>query len=531
MQKINSKISKNSKSFLENYSANLSLIEELEKYQEESKNQGEEKHIQRAKESGKLLARERIELLIDQDSPFLEVLPLVGLGSDGLGVGGTAVCGLGFVSNKLCMITANVGTKRGGTFDYYTFLKMKRSYEIVDELSIPIINLVESGGVFFPHQSKVFNIGGEMFKLLTQYSRMRKTSISVVFGTATAGGAYIPGMSDYIIMVKKQAKMFLAGAPLVKMATNEVTDDESLGGAEMHSTISGSSDYLAEDEPHAIAIARGIVETFPKDKNTLLQNEYEEPAYSPDEILGVVSNNVKIPYDAHELIARIVDGSNFMPFKPDYGETLITGWAKIHGYRIGILANNGVLYSDSANKGTHFIQLCNKKNIPLLFLQNITGFMVGTEYERQGIIKNGAKLINAVSNSDVPKITINVGSSYGAGNYAMSGRAFDPVFMFSYPNALLAVMGSQQLAGVMEIIQRASYKKMGKEVDEEKLALTKEKLIQEQDRVATSWFCTGQGWDDGIIDPRETRKYLAFCLFALHLKEIKGSDSFGIFRM
>lgn len=530
-RKIVSKINPSSDVFKENRMENLKLIDELNKYQNESLFQGKEKHTERAIKQGKLLARDRIELLLDQDSPFLELLPLIGLGGDGLGAGGTMVCGLGFVNSKICMIMANVGTRKGGSIDYFTYLRSKRVNEIISTLDIPAINLVESGGVFLPHQAKVFNLGGAMFKELTKKSRAGNTSVSVVFGTSTAGGAYIPGMSDYIIMVKEQAKMFLAGPPLVKMATNEVTDEESLGGAEMHSTVSGVSDYLAENENEGIGIARDIISTLPKDEVKVERDDVVEPFYDKEEILGIIPSSIRVRYDAQELIARIVDGSTFMPFKPEFGDTLVTGWAKIHGYKVAIIANNGVLNSDSANKGAHFIQLCNKKNTPIIFLQNITGFIVGTEYEQNGIIKNGAKMINAVSNCDVPKITINVGSSYGAGNYAMNGRAYDPAFMFSYPNAKLAVMGSEQLAGVMEIIQNQAAKKQGIEVDKEQQKVIREAMIAEQEKVATSWHCSGQGWDDGVIDPRETRNYLALCLYSLSLKEIKGSDSFGVFRM
>jgi acetyl-CoA carboxylase carboxyltransferase component len=532
MRPIKSVINIQSQAYKDNYTQMSKLVDELQGYMQKSLFQGKEKHIAKARKADKLLARERIDLLLDQDSFFLELLPLIGLQGKGFGPGGTAVCGIGLIAGRLCMVNANVGSNRGGSIDRATLDKSLRMSEIAMENGLPVINLVESSGANLPEQEQIFNYGGVIFREITRRSRKGFPTVSIVFGNSTAGGAYIPGMSDYTIMVKKKAKVFLAGPPLVKMATNEITDDESLGGAEMHSTISGVSDYLAENEADAIRLAREVVSQFSPPTTMLpAQEKVDEPLYSPEELLGIVPADIKKPIDARELIARVVDGSRFSEFKSNYGSTLITGYAAIHGYKIGIIANNGVILSEAANKATHFIQLCNQNNIPLLYLQNTTGFMVGKAYEEGGIIKDGAKMLNAVSNSDVPTITIMIGASYGAGNYAMNGRAYQPRFLFSYPNSKIAVMGPQQLSGVMEIIQRAAAKKAGIEYDEEQANQLRQYMMQQVEQSSTAWYSTSQGWDDGVIDPRETRNYLAVCLATIHNQPIKGSTDFGIFRM
>ena len=532
MRPIKTKVNLNGKSFKENYEKMTALLGELDKKLEESRFQGSEKHTAKAKKSGKMLARERIELLLDQDSPFLELLPLAGLGLEGFGPGGTVVAGIGLVNGKLCMVNSNVGSKKGGAIDYATLQKALRIGEIAFENKLPTIVLVESAGANLPEQEKIFNYGGINFREITRRSKAGLTTISVVFGNSTAGGAYIPGMSDYVIMVKEKAKVFLAGPPLVKMATNEITDDESLGGAEMHSKVSGVSDYLATDETDGLRLAREIMSFIkePEDKYVPAQHA-EEPLYDPDEILGIVSPDLKVPFDAREIIARIVDGSKFSEFKPEYGNTLVTGFAEIHGYPVGILANNGVLFSESANKGAHFIQLCNRNDTPLIFLQNITGFMVGKKYEEGGIIKHGAKLINAVSNSEVPAITIMMGASYGAGNYAMAGRAYQPRFLFAWPNSKIAVMGSEQLAGVMEIIQRQAAESAGIPYDAEQGKQMTEYMIKEVEKKSSAYYSTGNLWDDGVIDPRQTRNYLGMCLAVVNNSKVKGTKEFGVFRM
>ncbi|MBP6732253.1 MAG: acyl-CoA carboxylase subunit beta [Chitinophagales bacterium] len=538
MSVFQSKINKNSESYQRNYVQMKEKIAELEAKQKEALFQGEEKYLARTKKSGRLLARERIELLLDRDSPFMELLPFAGWGMDGFGTGGTIVAGIGFVSGRLCMINSNIGTIKGGAIDYATLQKGLRIGEIALENGLPAINMVESAGANLPDQAKIFNYGGTNFREITRRSKAGIPTVSIVFGSSTAGGAYIPGMSDYVIMVKNEAKVFLAGPPLVKMATNEVTDEESLGGAKMHSTVSGVSDYMAEDEMDGIRLAREIISYLnPDDRKQPIGlpadfiEESPEPKYPAEEILGVVSADVRIPFDQRELIARIVDGSEFSEFKPLYGSTLVTGYASVNGYRIGIIANNGVLFSEAANKGAQFIQLCNQNNTPLLFLQNITGFMVGKKYEEEGIIKHGAKLINAVSNSTVPSITIITGASYGAGNYAMNGRAYKPRFLFSYPNSKIAVMGPDQLAGVMQTIGRQAAEKSGIEYDEEQGKAMSAYMVKEAEKQSHAWYASGQLWDDGVIDPRQTRNYLKLCLDVIHETEFEGAKGFGVFRM
>lgn len=511
----------------------MSLVDELGLKLQEARDQGTAKRIERARNNDEYLASERLELLLDRDSPFLELMPLAGLGiENGFGANGTTITGIGLVSGRMCMITSNIGTKKGGVMDYATSQKHVRMNEIILENRLPCIQLVASGGANLPDQARMFELAGANFREITKRSEAGLTTVSVVFGSSTAGGAYVPGMSDVSVFVKNKAKVFLAGPPLLKMATNEVATDEELGGAEMHARVSGVTDYLAEDELEGIKLARHFIETLEEPNlNYIPEGDVEEPVYDPKEILGILSPNIRIPFDVREIIARVTDGSKFLEFKKDYGNTLVTGWAKIHGYRCGIIGNNGVLFSEAANKATHFIQLCNKNNTPLIYLQNITGFMVGKEYEEGGIIKQGAKMINAVANSKVPSVTINMASSYGAGNYAMNGRSYQPQFMFAYPNSKVSVMGSEQIAGVMEIIQRAKADRSGQPFDEEKWTPIKEKIINDNEAVSSSWYASGQLWDEGIIDPRETRNYLGFCLAVFNQNEIQGTQSFGIFRM
>lgn len=532
---IQSKINTNSSAYKENYAQMLEKIDLLKKHLQKSLFQGEEKHIEKAKTKGKMLARERVELLLDQDSPFLELCPLAGLETKGgFGPGGTMVAGIGFVSGKMCMINANVGTNKGGAIDIATLKRALRIGEIANENNLPCINLVESAGANLPDQAQVFNLGGNNFKEITRRSKQGIPTISIVFGNSTAGGAYIPGMSDYTIFVKNQAKVFLAGPPLVKMATNEIVDDETLGGAEMHSRVSGVSDYLAEDESDGIRIARELMENLNNvQSNSEFQpsTNYKEPLYNIDELLGIISTDVKIPFDCREVIARIVDGSEFHEFKKDYGSTLICGFAKIHGYPVALISNNGVLFNDSANKGAHFIQLCNMNNTPILFLQNITGFMVGKDYERSGIIKDGAKMINAVSNSEVPMFTIMMAASFGAGNYAMCGRAYNPRFIFSYPNSMIAVMGAEQLAGVMQMVAKEGALKSGKPWDENQAEQMKAFMKLEIEKQSNAFFATGQLWDDGIIDPRDTRHVMGLILALTYLQKVKGTNAWGVYRM
>ncbi|MBP6153368.1 MAG: acyl-CoA carboxylase subunit beta [Chitinophagales bacterium] len=534
MSTIKTKINTTAASYKENYSKMLDKIAELEKHLKQSIFQGDEKHTTKAKSQGKFLARERIELLLDQDSPFLELCPLAGLGvKGGFGTGGTMVAGIGFVSGKMCLITSNVGTNKGGAIDIASLKKALRISEIGRENNLPGISLVESAGANLPDQAQVFNLGGNNFKEITRRSKQGVPTISIVFGNSTAGGAYIPGMSDYTIFIKNNAKVFLAGPPLVKMATNEIVDDETLGGAEMHSKISGVSDYLAQDELDGIRIARELMANLNLKSHiqNLKSQNYKEPHYPIDELLGIVSVDTKVPFDCREVIARIVDGSEFHEFKKEYGTTLVCGYAKIHGYPIAIIGNNGVLFNDSSNKGAHFIQLCNMNHTPILFLQNITGFMVGKDYEQSGIIKDGAKMINAVSNSEVPMFTLMMGASYGAGNYAMCGRAYNPRFLFSYPNSMIAVMGAEQLAGVMQMVSKEAAIKSGQQYDETQATQMKEFMKMEIEKQSNAFLATGQLWDDGIIDPRDTRHVFGLILALTYINEVKGTNAWGVFRM
>ncbi|TVR82333.1 MAG: acyl-CoA carboxylase subunit beta [Chitinophagaceae bacterium] len=532
MKTLKTKINTNSAEYLSNKEKMNSLVERLNDFKEKSLFQGKERHLEKAVKAEKLLARDRIDLCLDEGSPFMELLPFAGIKESTNDGGNTTVGGIGLIHNRLCMIISNVGTNKGGAINLATLNKSLRLGEIAFENELPVINLVESAGADLQEQAKIFNYGGAIFRDISRRSKAGIPSISIVFGSSTAGGAYVPGMSDYTIMVKDKAKVFLAGPPLVKMATNEVVDDESLGGGLMHSTKSGVSDYLAENERDAIRIAREIIE-FLKPPNTNVAPEVNPlpPLYDSREINGIVSEDIKKSFDMREVLARTLDNSAFSEFKADYGPTLVCGWGEIHGYKVGIIANNGVLFSEAANKGAHFIQLCNRNNNPIIFLQNITGFMVGKNYEEGGIIKNGAKLINAVSNSEVPAITIIMGASFGAGNYAMSGRAYQPGFLFSYPNSKIAVMGSEQLTGVMEIIQKQAAERAGLEFDEKQASVLRKHLMSEVDKQSDAWYASSQLWDDGIIEPSETRNYLGFCLAVVNNKKISSDNKYGVFRM
>jgi acetyl-CoA carboxylase carboxyltransferase component len=470
-------------------------------------------------------------MLLDRDSYFLEIGALAANGMSGQTPGAGIIGGVGVVSGVECMITASEATVKGGAVSELGVQKNARLSDIAEKNRLPSINLVESAGADLPNQSKIFVPGGRGFRDLTRRSEHCAPTVCLVFGSSTAGGAYIPGMSDYVVMVKEQAQVYLAGPPLVKMATGEDTDHEELGGAEMHSKVSGVSDYFAHDELDAIRLGREIMAHINWQKQGPgPAQDPEAPRYDSDELLGIASADVKVPFDVREVIARVVDGSRFSEFKPLYGSTLICGWAYIHGYPVGILGNNGVIFSESANKGAQFIQLCNQSNIPLLFLQNINGFMVGKKYEQEGIIKNGAKLINAVSNSTVPAITIMIGASYGAGNYGMMGRAYDPRFLFTWPNHRISVMGGRQLAGVLDIIQRQAAAKKGESVDEQKLTMMKMMLEKQIDNESDPFFATARLWDDGVIDPRDTRDVVGICLSISHTRAVQGTTSWGVFR-
>ncbi len=445
--------------------------------------------------------------------------------------GAGVVAGVGLVAGVPCAIVANDPTVQGGAINEMGARKTGRMAQVAEENRLPTILLVESAGADLPNQAKIFLPGGQGFRDITRRSRQRIPTISLVFGSSTAGGAYLPGMSDYVVMVRDAARVYLGGPPLVRMATGQVVDHETLGGAEMHSTVSGVSDFLAEDERDAIRLGREIVAALrwgPEGPGPT--GPGDPPLHDPEDLLGIVSHDIRRPFEVREVIARLVDGSRFLEFKPRYGATLVTGFADLHGWRIGILANNGVLFGESAEKGAQFIALCNQRDIPLLFLHNIVGFMVGPEVERRGIIRAGAKLINAVSNSTVPAITLQIGASYGAGNYAMMGRAYRPRFLFTWPMHRIAVMGGEQLAGVLEQIRREAAARRGEEVDEARLALVKKMFKEQIDRESDPYYATARLWDDGILDPRETRTVLGACLAAIHNAPVRGTMAWGVFR-
>ncbi|MDT5012682.1 MAG: acyl-CoA carboxylase subunit beta [Mycobacterium sp.] len=492
---------------------------------------GGAKYTERHHSRGKLTARERIELLLDPDSPFLELSPLAAYGTS-FTVGASVVAGIGAVSGVECLVVSNDPTVKGGTSNPWTLRKILRANQIAFENRLPVISLVESGGADLPTQKEIFIPGGRMFRDLTRLSAAGIPTVALVFGNSTAGGAYIPGMSDHVVMIKERSKVFLAGPPLVKMATGEESDDESLGGAEMHARTSGLADYFAVDELDAIRIGRRIVARLNWQKHGSAQGPVVEPVADPEELLGVVPPDLRTPFDPREVIARIVDGSDFDEFKALYGSSLVTGWARVHGYPIGILANaRGVLFSEESQKATQFIQLANRSNTPLLFLHNTTGYMVGKQYEEGGMIKHGSMMINAVSNSTVPHISLLIGASYGAGHYGMCGRAYDPRFLFAWPSAKSAVMGGAQLAGVLSIVSRAAAEARGQQVDEEADAAMKAAVEAQIEAESFPMVLSGMLYDDGVIDPRDTRTVLGLCLSAIANAPIAGTSNFGVFRM
>jgi len=529
---IRSKVDVSSPEYRANHEALLGKIAELDAEHAKAVAGGGEKYVERHHRRGKLLARERIELLLDPGTPFLELSPLAAWGSD-FPVGASCVTGIGVVNGVECVINASDPTVRGGASNPWTLKKILRANEIALQNRLPVIGLVESGGADLPTQKEIFIPGGQMFRDLTRLSAAGIPTIALVFGNSTAGGAYIPGMSDYVVMVKERAKVFLAGPPLVKMATGEESDDESLGGADMHARQSGLADYFALDEQDAIRIGREIVGRLNwRKQGPQPKPDPAAPLYDEEDLLGIVPTDLKVPFDPREVIARIVDGSDFDEFKPLYGSSLVTGWATLHGYPIGILANaRGVLFSEEAQKAAQFIQLANRADTPLVFLQNTTGYMVGKEYEQGGIIKHGAMMINAVSNSTVPHLTVTMGASYGAGNYGMCGRAYGPRFLFTWPSAKSAVMGPAQLAGVLSIVARQSAQARGQEYDEAADAQMRAYVEQQIETESLAPFLSGRLYDDGVIDPRDTRTVLGIALSAVHNAPVRGADGFGVFRL
>jgi acyl-CoA carboxylase subunit beta len=517
--------------YAERREAMLAKLAELDAEHAKALAGGGEKYVERHRKRGKLLARERIELLLDPDSPFLELSPLAAWGSD-FPVGASVVTGIGVVEGVECLIVANDPTVRGGSSNPWTVKKSFRAADIALQNRLPVINLVESGGADLPTQKEIFIPGGRMFRDLTRLSAAGIPTIALVFGNSTAGGAYIPGMCDYVVMVKERAKVFLGGPPLVKMATGEEAGDEELGGADMHARTSGLADYMADEEADALRLGRQIVRRLNHRRQGAAPGPVEEPRHDAEELLGIVPEDLKIPFDPREVIARIVDGSRFDEFKPLYGTSLVTGWARLHGYPIGILANaQGVLFSPEAQKAAQFIQLANQSDTPLLFLHNTTGYMVGKEYEQGGIIKHGALMINAVANSTVPHLSLMMGASYGAGNYGMCGRAYDPRFLFTWPSAKSAVMGPQQLAGVLSIVARAAAQARGQVYDEDQDAAMRELVEAQIEAESLPFFLSGRLYDDGVIDPRDTRTVLGLCLSVVHNAPVRGAGGFGVFRM
>jgi len=531
MTVLRSHIDPTTETFRRNREHMLDRIAVLEGLQAEALMGGGEKYVQRHRRRGKLLARERIDLLVDEDAPFLELSTVAAAGTDWV-VGASVVTGIGVVSGVECVIIASDPTAKGGAVNPIGLKKGLRAYEIADHNHLPLMYLVESGGADLPNQAEIFVPGGASFRNLTRLSAKGIPTISLVFGNSTAGGAYLPGMSDYVVMIDGRSKVFLAGPPLVRVATGEEATEEELGGARMHAEVSGLADELAVDEYDAIRLGRRIVADLHWRKlGPGPCREPVPPRYDPEELLGIPSADLKVPFPIREVIARIVDGSEFDEFKSRYGTNLVTGWAHLHGYPIGILANDqGILFSEESQKAAQFIQLANRADTPLLFIQNVTGYMVGARYERGGIIKHGSMMINAVSNSTVPHLTLQVGGSYGAGNYGMCGRAYDPRFLFVWPNAKTAVMGPEQLAGTLSIVARAAAERAGEEFDEEADAQRRAFIEAKIEYESAAEYMSARLNDDGIIDPRDTRDVLGIALSAAHSAPVRGADRFGVFR-
>jgi acetyl-CoA carboxylase carboxyltransferase component len=532
MTTLSSTLDTGAPDFAANRDAMLAKLTELDAEHAKAVAGGGAKYVTRHHGRGKLLARERVELLLDPDAPFLELSTLAAWGSD-YPVGAGAVTGIGVVSGVECVIVANDPTVRGGSTNVWTTRKIFRALDIALENRLPVVLLVESGGADLPSQKEIFIPGGRTFRDLTRLSAAGIPTVALVFGNSTAGGAYLPGMSDHVVMVRERSKVFLGGPPLVKMATGEVSDDESLGGAEMHARTSGLADYLAADEPDAIRTGRRVVARLNwRKQGPSPSSVVDEPRYAAEGLLGVVPGDLRVPFDPREVVARVVDGSDFDEFKPAYGECLVTGWASVHGYPVGVLANaRGVLFSAEAQKAAQFIQLANRSGTPLLFLHNTTGYMVGREYEQGGIIKHGALMINAVSNSTVPHISILLGASYGAGHYGMCGRAYDPRFLFAWPSAKSAVMGARELAGVLSIVSRQAAAAGGRPFDEAADAAMREAVERQIEAESLPMFLSGRLYDDGVIDPRDTRTVLGLCLSAIHGAPVTGATGYGVFRM
>lgn len=541
MSAIESQIDVHGESFKSNSDAMQVCIDEFRAIEQKVVDKelaSKEKFIKREK----LLPRERLNRLLDPGTPFLELMALAGYkmydDKDGSGAGGGVIAGIGYVEGIRSMIVVNNCAIKGGTISPAGLDKSLRIQEIAQENNLPVVSLSESGGANLNYATDVFVKGARAFANQARMSAQGLPQITVVHGNATAGGAYQPGLSDWVVLVRGKAKMFLAGPPLLKAATGEIATDEELGGAEMHAQTAGTGEYLAENDADGIRIAREIMENLPwndqlADTSVLKPNLYAEPKYSPDELLGVVPADSKQPYDVREILARIADGSEFLDFKNEFDQQTVCGRIKIEGHAVGIIGNNGPITPNGAAKAAQFIQLCEQSNTPLLFIHNTTGFMVGTDSEQNGVIKHGSKMIQAVANAQVPKISINVGGSYGAGNYAMCGRGLDPRFIFAWPNSRTAVMGGAQAGKVLRIVTEEKQKKMGMEPDPKVLDTIELATAQKLDAGSTSLFGTARLWDDGIIDPRDTRRVLGYCLSICKEAEVRNlkASSFGVARL
>lgn len=535
MYRLETKISTQSAEFKQNKEAYLSLLKEYKDILRTHAQGGSEKAINRHKQRGKLLARERIDLLLDPNTPFLELSPLAAYGMyDNEFPSAGIVAGIGIIKGREAVISANDATVKGGTYIKESIKKNIRAQEIAMENHLPCVYMVDSGGVFLPDQANVFPDRFDFGRFFYNQARLSAEGIpqiAIVMGSSTAGGAYVPAMSDEVIIVKNQGTIFLGGPPLVKAATGEEVTPEELGGADIHTSISGVADHLAENDRHAIQICRNIFESMPiHPRQELERYAVEEPYYDPEELYGIAPLNFKKPVDSREIIMRMIDGSKFHEFKARYAPTLVTGFARIYGYPVGIIANNGIFFSDTSLKGAHFIELCSARKIPILFLQNITGFMVGKAYEREGIARNGAKMVHAVANARVPKFTVVFGGSFGAGNYAMAGRAYDPRFLFMWPNARISVMGGEQAANVLITVKEAQLKAQEKSMPEEEMKALKSEIMEKYEREGSPYFSTARLWDDGIIDPVDTRKVIAMGI-ATSLNSPYPDPKYGVFRM
>jgi 3-methylcrotonyl-CoA carboxylase beta subunit len=535
MSKLRTFVDPKSERFKRNAEAYEVLLLELRERSAEARHGGSEKAQRRHKERGKLPVRDRIDLLLDPNTAFLELSPLAAYGMyDGSVPAAGIVTGIGRVSGREVVIVANDATVKGGTYYPMTVKKHLRAQEIAEQNHLPCIYLVDSGGAFLPLQEEVFPDRDHFGRIFYNQARMSAKGIpqiACVMGSCTAGGAYVPAMSDEVVIVKGTGTIFLGGPPLVKAATGEEVTAEELGGADVHTRRSGVADHFAENDEHALAIVRSVVENLNTEKRPpWAVQEPEEPLYDPDELYGIVPQDYRQGYDVREVISRLVDGSRLHEFKPLYGETLLCGFARIMGMPVGILANNGILFSESALKGTHFIELCCARAIPLLFLQNITGFMVGKEYEAGGIAKDGAKMVMAVANANVPKFTVIVGGSFGAGNYGMCGRAYSPRFLWIWPNARISVMGGRQAANVLLTVQEDNLGREGKVMTDEERKEFKRPILEKYEREGNPYHSTARLWDDGVIDPVDTRMVLALGLSAAANAPLEETH-YGIFRM